>query len=162
LKDDALAARRALAVVELAQGSRRGDWRSDSSGVMTPPEFGVAVTMTHAGPDGEIGARTTRSAACHRKDNALAALRALAVVVLAQGSRRGDWRSGSSGVMTPPEFGVAVTMTHADSRRRDRRTHDEVGGVRFEGQRARGAERARRRRAGSEEPARWLRAAARA
>jgi len=68
-------------------------------------------------PDGEIGARPARSAACDREDDALAALRVLAVVELARRSRRGDWRSGSTGVMTPPEFGVAVTMTHAESRR---------------------------------------------
>ena len=41
-------------------------------------------------------------------------------------------------------------------RRRDRRTHDDVGGARSEGRRARGAARARLRRAGWEEPARWL------
>jgi len=39
--------------------------------------------------DGEIGARTTRSAARDRKDDALAALRALAFVELAGRSRRG-------------------------------------------------------------------------
>ena len=86
-------------------------------------------------------ARTTRSAACDRKDDALAALSTLAVVELARRSWRGDWRSGSSGVMTPAGFGVAVTMTQAGSRRRDRCTHDEVGGARSEGRRAHGAER---------------------
>ena len=58
--------------------------------------------------------------------------------------------------ITPAESSVAVMMTHADRRRRDRRTHDDVGGARSEGRRARGAARARLRRAGWEEPARWL------
>jgi len=112
--------------------------------------------MTHADFDGEIGARTTMSAARDRKDDALAALREPAFVELAGRSRRGGWRSGSTGVMTPAGSGVAVMMTHADRRRRDRRTHDDVGGARSEGRRARGAARARLRRAGWEEPARWL------
>jgi len=97
LKDDALAVLRALAVVELAQGSRRGDWRSGSSGVMTPAEFGVAVTTTQA--DSRRRDRSMHDVvgrARDRQDDALAALRVLAVVELAQRSRRGDWRSGSS------------------------------------------------------------------
>ena len=54
-------------------------------------ELGVAVIMTHAVSDGEIGARTTRAAALDRNDDVLAARRALAVVVSAHGrSRRGD------------------------------------------------------------------------
>ena len=55
-------------------------------------EPGVAVFMTHAVRDGVIGACTTRSAAPDRNDDVLAARRALAVVVSAQESRRGDGR----------------------------------------------------------------------
>ena len=146
--------RRALAVVELARSSRRGDWRSGSTGVVASAECGCEVMMTRAPSDRAIGGRTARSAASDLKDDALAALRALAFVELARRSRRGGWRSGSTGVMTPVESGVAVTMTHADCRRRERRTHDEAGGSRSEGRCARGAARARPRQAGSEEPAR--------
>jgi len=67
-------------------------------------------------PDDVIGARTTRSAARDREDDARAALLALAVVELARRSRRGGWLSGSPGVMTPTEFGVAVTTTHTNAR----------------------------------------------
>ena len=54
-------------------------------------ELSVAVIMTLAVSDGEIGARTTRAAALDCNDDVLAARRALAVVVSAHGrSRRGD------------------------------------------------------------------------
>ena len=63
--------------------------------------------------DGEIGARTTRSAACELKDDPLMALRALASVELGRRSRRGGWRSGSTGVVTSTEGGGEVMRTHA-------------------------------------------------
>ena len=58
------------------------------------------------------------------------------------------------GAVTSTEFG-GVTRPRV-FRRRDRRTHDEVGGARSQQRRARGAALARRRRVGSREPARWL------
>ena len=58
------------------------------------------------------------------------------------------------GAVTSTEFG-GVTRPRV-FRRRDRRTHDEVGGARSQQRRARGAALARRRRVGSREPARWM------
>ena len=68
-------------------------------GVVISAEFGVAVMMTHADFDAAIDARTARSLARDLKDYALASLLALVVVELARRSRRGGWRSGSTGVV---------------------------------------------------------------
>ena len=117
-----------------------------------------AVRPTHARRDHRrLAGATTRSRLGTRSASPVSALREPNWRCDEESrTRRGDWRSGSTGVMTPAESGVAVMMTHADCRRRDRRTHDEVGGARSEGRRARCAARARLRRAGQEEPARWL------
>ena len=116
-KDDALAALRAPAFVELAGRSRRGGWRSGSTGVMTPAGSSVAVMMTHA--DCRRRDRRTHDevGGARIEDDPLVALRALASVELAGKSRRGGWRSGSTGVVTSTEGGGEVMMTHAPSDR---------------------------------------------
>ena len=86
MKDDALASLRALAFVELARRGRRGGWQGGSTGVVTSTEGGGEVMMIHAPSDRAIGGRMTRSAAPDLKDDALAALRALALVELAGGA----------------------------------------------------------------------------
>jgi hypothetical protein len=119
LKDDALAALRALAFVELARRGRRGGWQGGSTGVVTSTEGGGEVMRTHAPPDRAIDGRTTRPAALGRSNDVLAARRLLAVVELARRSRRGDGRSGSSGAMTQDE---------AHRQRRLRSSHDMTSG----------------------------------
>ena len=110
-RNDVLAARRALAVVVAAQGSRRGDG--------TAATRLLSVRMTSVGArrcvrEGARGARrhdrraSTRSAARSRND-VLAARRALAVVVAAQGSRRGDG-TAATGLLS-------VRMTSVGARR---------------------------------------------
>ena len=155
-RNDVLAARRALAVVVAAQGSRRGDGRAATK---------LSVRMTSVGArrcgrDGARGARrhdrraSTRSAARSRND-VLAARRALAVVVSARVSRRGD-RQSSNEAEREDDVGRRSAVRPG---RRTRRTTtrsarvDEVGGA-IKERRARGSARARRRRGGSGEPAR--------
>ena len=62
---------RALASVELGRRSRRGGWRSGSTGVVTSTEGGGEVMMTHAPSDRTIGGRTTRSSAPDRNGGGL-------------------------------------------------------------------------------------------
>ena len=155
-RNDVLAARRALAVVVAAQVSRRGDGRAATK---------LSVRMTSVGArrcgrDGARGARrhdrraSTRSAARSRND-VLAARRALAVVVSARVSRRGD-RQSSNEAEREDDVGRRSAVRPG---RRTRRTTtrsarvDEVGGA-IKERRARGSARARRRRGGSSEPAR--------
>ena len=151
-RNDVLAARRALAVVVAAQVSRRGDGRAATK---------LSVRMTSVGArrcgrDGARGARrhdrraSTRSAARSRND-VLAARRALAVVVSARVSRRGD-RQSSNEAEREDDVGRRSAVRPG---RRTRRTTtrsarvDEVGGA-IKERRARGSARARRRRGGSE------------
>ena len=155
-RNDVLAARRALAVVVSARVSRRGDGRAATK---------LNVRMTSVGArrcvrDGARGARrhdrraSTRSAARSRND-VLAARRALAVVVSARVSRRGD-RQSSNEAEREDDVGRRSAVRPG---RRTRRTTtrsarvDEVGGA-IKERRARGSARARRRRVGSSEPAR--------
>jgi len=98
-----------------AERSRCAVASANSAGSRNPRVFRRRDRRTWI-PNDVIDARTTRSAARDREDDALAALLALAVVELARRSRRGGWRSGSTGVMMPAEFGLAVSMAHADSR----------------------------------------------
>ena len=136
----------ALAVVVAAQGSRRGD-----GGAAT--KLSVRMTSVGArrcGRDGARGARrrdrcaSTRSAARSRND-VLAARRALAVVVAAQVSRRGD-RQSSNGAEREDDVGRRPAVRPG---RRTRRTTtrsvrvDEVGGA-IKERRARGSALARR------------------
>ena len=155
-RNDVLAARRALAVVVAAQGSRRGDGRAAT-------KLNVRMTSVGArrcGLDGARGARrhdrrsSTRSATRSRND-VLAARRALAVVVAAQGSRRGDGRAATR---------LSVRMTSVGARRcgrdgaRGARRHDRRTSTRSTAARSRNdvlaARRARCRRVGSSELAR--------
>ena len=112
-RNDALAARRSLAVVVAALASRRGDGRAAT-------ELGVRMTSVGArrcARDGARGARrhdrraSTRSAARSRND-VLAARRSLAVVVAAQASRRGDGRAAT-------ELGVRMASVGARRCARD-------------------------------------------
>ena len=122
-RNDVLAARRALAVVVAAQVSRRGDGRAATK---------LSVRMTSVGArrcgrDGARGARrhdrraSTRSTAARSRNDVLAARRALAVVVAAQVSRRGDGRAATK---------LSVRMTSVGARRcgrdgaRGARRHD--------------------------------------
>ena len=128
-KDDALAALRALTVVELALGAGSvvgvaagavigGATRGDVGGIPLGHE-------TRAFSDDAIGARTTRSAALGRSSDVLAARRSLAVVVSAQESRRGGWQSSRTvtvrgdvgefrGVTKPARF-PTTRSAHVDS-----------------------------------------------
>ena len=148
-RNDVLAARRALAVVVAAQVSRRGDGRAATK---------LSVRMTSVGArrcgrDGARGARrhdrraSTRSAARSRND-VLAARRALAVVVAAQVSRRGDGRAATK---------LSVRMTSVGARRCGR---DGARGARRHDRRA--STRSRRRdqgttcsRLGARSPSSW-------
>ena len=93
--------------------------------------------------DGAIGARTTRSAALGRHDDSLAARRSLGgspVSALTEPSRRCNARGAVMSLDTRrTRHGVRVRC-----RRRDRRTHDEVGGARSARRLARGSALARR------------------
>ena len=92
--NDALAARRSLAVAVSAQESRRGGWQSSRKAAGRGDVGGIRRGHeTRAFSDDETGARTTRSAALGRSNDVLAARRSLAVAVSAQESRRGGWQS---------------------------------------------------------------------
>ena len=152
-----LAARRSLAVAVSAQESRRGGWQSSTTAAGRGDAGGIR--RGHETPRFP----TTRPAHARRGRRRS--------VAATPGSRRGARspspcrlkRAGAvagraaqrpQGAVTPAEFG-GVTRPRV-FRRRDRRTHDEVGGARSQQRRARGAALARRRRVGSREPARWL------
>ena len=82
--NDVLAARRSLAVVVSARGSRRGGWRSSRTAAGRVDAGGIPRGhKTRAFSDDETGARTTRSATLGRSNDVLAARRSLAVVVSA-------------------------------------------------------------------------------
>ena len=129
--------------------SRRGGCKSSRTAAGHGDVGGIRRGHeTRAFSDDETGARTTRSAALGRSNDVLAARRSLAVVVSAQraGAVAGRAAERPQGAVTSAEFG-GVTRPRV-FRRRDRRTHDEVGGARSQQRRARGAALARRRRVG--------------
>ena len=155
--NDVLAARRSLAVAVSAQESRRGGWQSsrtaagrgDVDGIRRgheTPRF-PTTRPAHArrGRRRSVAA-TTCSRRGARSPSPCRLKRAGAVA--------GRAAERPQGAVTSAEFG-GVTRPRV-FRRRDRRTHDEVGGARSQQRRARGAALARRRRVGSREPARWL------
>ena len=155
--NDVLAARRSLAVAVSAQESRRGGWQSsrtaagrgDVGGIRRgheTPRF-PTTRPAHArrGRRRSVAA-TTCSRRGARSPSPCRLKRAGAVAGRAAGRPQGAVTSAEFGGVTRPRV----------FRRRDRRTHDEVGGARSQQRRARGAALARRRRVGSREPARWL------
>ena len=156
--NDVLAARRSLAVAVSAQESRRGGWQSSSRtaagrgdvdgirrGHETPRFPTTRPAHARRGRRRSVAA-TTCSRRGARSPSPCRLKRAGAVA--------GRAAERPQGAVTSTEFG-GVTRPRV-FRRRDRRTHDEVGGARSQHRRARGAALARRRRVGSREPARWL------
>ena len=133
------------------QGSRRGGWQSSRTAAGRGDAGGIPRGHeTRAFSDDETGARTTRSATLGRSNDVLAARRSLAVVVPALSEPA--WRC-----LAEQQNGHGARLRRRNSagsqdprvfRRRDRRTHDEVGGARSQQRRARVAALARRRRVG--------------
>ena len=134
-------ARRASPVSALTEPSRRCNARG---AVMSLDTRRTRHESACACVDGATGARTTKSAALGRHDDSLAARRSL-------GGRRcvGSDRAEPA-MQRKRSSDVTRHTTHTTrecvcvSRRRDRRTHDEVGGARSARRLARGSALARR------------------
>ena len=158
-KNDVLAARRGLAVVVLARVSWRGD-RQSSNEAEREDDVGrrSAVRPGRRARSARRHDRrtSTRRTAARSKNDALAARRGLAVVVLARVSWRGDRQSSNE---AGREVGVGRRSAVRPGRRTRRTTTrsahvDEVDGSAIKERRARGSARARCRRVGSSELAR--------
>ena len=142
--DDSLAARRSLGgLAGVGSKSRR---RCNARGaVMSLDTRRTRHESTWACVDGAIGARTTKSAALGRHDDSLAARRSLGGLAgvgsdRAEPAMRRERRRGDVTRHTAHTTRECVCVC----RRRDRRTHDKVGGARSARRLARGSALARR------------------